>query len=41
LITPEEMLSEIGADINDPAFWDRGLDYLVKQVDQLEELLEE
>ncbi|MHA1911496.1 MAG: M3 family oligoendopeptidase [Candidatus Kariarchaeaceae archaeon] len=40
-LTPEEMLSEIGADINDPAFWDRGLEYLEKNLDQLEELLNE
>lgn len=37
--TPEEMLSDIGIDIRDKAFWDKGLKYLENMVDQLEELV--
>lgn len=38
--TPEEMLSDIGIDIRDEAFWDKGLKYLENMVDQLEKLVE-
>ncbi len=39
--TPEEMLRDIGIDIKDPEFWDKGLTYLEGMVDQLETLLKE
>ena len=39
--TPEDMMEDIGVDIKDPKFWDKGLDYLEGKVNQLEELLKE
>ena len=38
--TPEDMLNEIGIDIRDKSFWNKGLNYLEGMIDQLEELLE-
>ncbi len=38
--TPEEMFNDIGINIRDPKFWNKGLNYLEGMIDQLEELLE-
>jgi len=38
-LTPEQMLAEIGVDLNDPTFWQKGINYLTNQIDKLEELL--
>ncbi len=38
-LTPEQMLAEIGVDINDPNFWQKGINYLKNQIDKLEELV--
>ena len=38
-LTPEQMLAEIGVDLNDPTFWQKGINYLTSQIDKLEELL--
>lgn len=32
---PEALLSELGLDVRDPAFWSRGLDVLTRMVDEL------
>ncbi|MCY3413127.1 MAG: M3 family oligoendopeptidase [Candidatus Heimdallarchaeota archaeon] len=37
--SPEDMMTEIGVDIKDPEFWNKGLNYLEKMVDELEELV--
>ena len=39
-LSPEEMLSEIGIDLNDPTFWEKGIKYLSDRIDELEELVE-
>ncbi|MFW9852740.1 MAG: M3 family oligoendopeptidase [Candidatus Thorarchaeota archaeon] len=38
-LTPEEMLAKVGIDLSDPSFWQKGMDYLSKQIDLLEELV--
>ncbi|MBY9001885.1 MAG: M3 family oligoendopeptidase, partial [Candidatus Heimdallarchaeota archaeon] len=38
-LTPEQMLAEIGVDLNDPNFWQKGINYLTGQIDKLEELV--
>ena len=38
-MTPQEMLSEIGIDLKDPSFWNKGLSYLSGKVDELEKLI--
>jgi oligoendopeptidase F len=38
-LTPEEILSEIGIDLNDPSFWEKGIKYLSDKIDELEELV--
>ena len=38
-LTPEEMLAIVGIDLNDPSFWQKGMDYLSMQIDKLEELV--
>lgn len=37
--TPREMLSEIGIDLNDPSFWQKGLKFLAARVEELEDLI--
>ena len=39
-LTPEEMLSEIGIDLDDSSFWQKGIKYLSDKIDELEELIE-
>lgn len=39
-LTPEEMLSEIGIDLNDSSFWQKGINYLSDKIDELEQLVE-
>ncbi len=39
-LSPEEMLAEIGINLNDPTFWEKGLKYLSDKVDELEKLVE-
>jgi len=39
-LTPEEMLSEIGIDLNDSSFWQEGMNYLSDKIDELEQLVE-
>jgi len=36
--TPQEMLSDIGIDLNDPSFWKKGIKFLTKKVKELENL---
>ncbi|MEJ2248251.1 MAG: M3 family oligoendopeptidase [Candidatus Lokiarchaeota archaeon] len=38
--SPEAMLSEIGIDLNDPSFWERGIEYLSERVKELKDLIE-
>ncbi len=38
---PKDLLAEIGVDITDPDFWQRGLSVLREKVDRVEELAEE
>jgi oligoendopeptidase F len=40
-LSPEEMLAEIGIDLNDPTFWEKGIKYLSDKVDELEKLVED
>ncbi|MFX1569104.1 MAG: M3 family oligoendopeptidase [Promethearchaeota archaeon] len=40
-LSPEEMLAEIGIDLNDPTFWEKGIKYLSDKIDELEKLVEE
>jgi oligoendopeptidase F len=40
-LTPEEMLSEIGIDLKDNSFWQKGIDYLSEKIKELEQLVEE
>ena len=37
--SPEEMLSEIGIDLNDSSFWQKGIDYLSNKIEELEKLI--
>ena len=37
--TPTEMLEEVGIDLDDSNFWNKGISYLSSKVDELEELL--
>ena len=36
--SPAELLSGLGVDINDPDFWQSGLDVIGSMVDEVEEL---
>ncbi|MEE9410077.1 MAG: M3 family metallopeptidase, partial [Candidatus Heimdallarchaeota archaeon] len=38
-LSPEEMLKELEIDLNDPSFWQKGVDYLSRKIDDLENLL--
>lgn len=38
--SPEKLISRVGVDINDPDFWQSGLDVVSSMVDELEELAE-
>ncbi|MFX0029365.1 MAG: M3 family oligoendopeptidase, partial [Candidatus Hermodarchaeota archaeon] len=40
-LTPEEMLSEIGIDLKDASFWQKGINYLSDKIDELEQLVKE
>ncbi|MFX1410764.1 MAG: M3 family metallopeptidase, partial [Promethearchaeota archaeon] len=37
-LSPEEMLSEIGINLNDPSFWQKGIKYLTDKIEELEKL---
>ena len=37
--TPQEMLSDIGVDLNDPSFWQKGIKFLATKVKELESLI--
>jgi oligoendopeptidase F len=37
--TPQEMLSDIGIDLNDPSFWQKGIKFLADKVSELESLI--
>jgi len=39
-LSPEEMLSEIGINLNDPSFWEKGIKYLSDKIDELAVLVE-
>ena len=39
-LTPEEMLSEIGIDLTDSSFWQKGINYLSDKINELEQLVE-
>ncbi len=39
-LTPEEMLSEIGINLDDSSFWQKGIKYLSDKIDELEQLVE-
>jgi len=39
-LTPEEMLSGIGIDLDDSSFWEKGIKYLSDKIDELAELIE-
>ncbi|MFX1387505.1 MAG: M3 family metallopeptidase, partial [Promethearchaeota archaeon] len=38
-LSPEEMLAEIGINLNDPTFWEKGIRYLSDKIDELEQLV--
>jgi oligoendopeptidase F len=38
-LTPEEMLSEIGIDLKDTSFWQKGINYLSDKIEELEQLV--
>jgi len=38
-LSPEEILSEIGINLDDPSFWQRGIKYLSDKIDELETLV--
>jgi oligoendopeptidase F len=38
-LSPEEMLTEIGINLNDPTFWEKGIKFLSDKIDELEELV--
>jgi len=35
------MLAEIGINLNDPSFWEKGIQYLSDKIDELEKLVED
>ncbi|MFW9929742.1 MAG: M3 family oligoendopeptidase [Candidatus Thorarchaeota archaeon] len=37
--TPQEMLSDIGINLNDPSFWQKGIKFLADKVSELESLI--
>ncbi len=39
-LSPEDMLKEIGIDLNDESFWEKGIKYLQLKIDELETLIE-
>jgi oligoendopeptidase F len=39
-LSPEEMLKDIGIDLNDKSFWKKGIKYLQQKVDELQTLIE-
>ncbi len=39
-LSPEEMLTEIGIDLNDPTFWEKGIKFLSDKIDELADLVE-
>jgi len=39
-LSPEEMLAEIGINLNDPTFWEKGVKYLSDKIDELADLVE-
>ncbi len=39
-MTPTEMLKEFDIDLKDQSFWKKGLDYLAKKIDEIEELMQ-
>ena len=39
-LSPEEMLAEIGINLNDPIFWEKGIKYLSDKIDELEQLVQ-
>jgi oligoendopeptidase F len=38
---PDKILEKIGVDLNDPAFWHKGLDAISDMIDQEEQLAKE
>lgn len=40
-LSPEELLTEIGINLNDPSFWEKGIQYLSDKIDELEKLVED
>ena len=38
-LSPEEMLFEIGIDLNDSSFWQKGINYLSDKIEELEKLI--
>ncbi|NPD90052.1 MAG: M3 family oligoendopeptidase [Asgard group archaeon] len=38
-MTPAEMLARMGIDLTDSTFWHKGIDYLSRKIDELEELI--
>ncbi len=38
-LTPAEMLAEMDIDLDEPTFWNKGIDYLKNKIDELEDLL--
>ncbi len=38
-LSPEEMLAEIGINLNDPTFWEKGIKFLSDKIDELEDLV--
>ncbi|TKJ22962.1 MAG: hypothetical protein CEE43_04405 [Promethearchaeota archaeon Loki_b32] len=40
-LSPEELLAEIGINLNDPSFWEKGIQYLSDKIDELEKLVED
>jgi oligoendopeptidase F len=39
-LSPEEMLAEIGINLNDPSFWEKGIKYLSDKIGELEQLVQ-
>ncbi|MFX0007590.1 MAG: M3 family metallopeptidase [Candidatus Hermodarchaeota archaeon] len=39
-LSPEEMLAEIGINLSDPSFWEKGIKFLSDKIDELENLVE-
>ncbi|MFW9820414.1 MAG: M3 family metallopeptidase, partial [Candidatus Thorarchaeota archaeon] len=39
-LSPEEMLTEIGINLNDPSFWEKGIKFLSDKIEELEMLVE-